>query len=56
MKKIEGKWQKLVENARKQYGLEKTQKYEPIILDYTDAELEVLRCGGKIMRKPNIVK
>lgn len=56
MKKIEGKWQKFVEQARKQLGIKKARQYEPILLDYTDAELAVLKDGGKIERAPKPVK
>ena len=51
-----GNWQKFVESVRKEFGLKKTQKYEPIVLDYTDNELAVLKDGGKIKRVPQIVK
>lgn len=51
-----GKWQKFVDTARKVLNVKKTQKYEPIVLDYTKKELEILRYGGKISRTPQIKK
>ena len=50
------KWNEFVEEVREKYGIKKTKKYEPIILDYTNAELEILRCGEKISRIPKIKK